>query len=351
MTVNTGELRGGRRPLLIRDFGTAMVRRWYIAVIGLLGTTALCVAVWSVVPPTYGTKASVVLLPPPVSVPEDGNPYLQLGGLNQAVDVLARALNSQQSAQDLNRRFPGSEYTISRDFTTSGPILSIEVDAKDSVEASNTLQAIIDEVPSTLAALQTDLSIGSTAQISSRVLTHDLEPEAGYTAKLRTLIAVAAAGILATSFAVALVDSWLNRRDRRRASRRGGPESIQMEPSNPTGTGPASPSPAPRRRGMAVRVAPSGPESNGSVQGLGTAQSSSSGPQNGRAADIKRGRRPAADREQSAVDTTRQGERGTPTAGGRHAELRSRDSEKHLHVAERPPDDEASISTLRERLS
>ena len=76
-------------------------RRWILAIVGLGLTAGLAVAGYFVAKPTYQATASILLLPPATTVPAEGNPFLQLGGLDLTVDLLGKALSDQGVTQQI----------------------------------------------------------------------------------------------------------------------------------------------------------------------------------------------------------------------------------------------------------
>jgi hypothetical protein len=180
----------------LKDLGTTLARRWYLTLAGLLATAGLCIGTFTAVPPTYQTTADVVLLPPKTSVGTGGNPYLYLGGLQQAVDVLTRALTSDASRTELLGAVGAGEYDVVPDLSTSGPILIVTGTGTTSTIADSARNAVLDRVPTTLVRLQTSLSVAADSQITSMVLTADEKPKAILKTRLR---AVAAAGSLGST--------------------------------------------------------------------------------------------------------------------------------------------------------
>lgn len=205
--------------MVLRDVASALRRRWYLTVVGLLATAGLCLVTMRLVPPTYEATASVVLLPPASSVAAGGNPYLQLGGLEQVADVTARALSSQDAVARVAGMAPDGTYEVIRDLTTSGPILLVTVEGKTSRATLATLKAVTDMVPPTLKSLQSSLSIATPSQIISSVLTSDKYPESVKKSTIRALIVAAGVGLVGTAAVVALTDSWLLRRRYRRSGK------------------------------------------------------------------------------------------------------------------------------------
>lgn len=200
----------------MRDFTSALRRRWYITVVGVLATAGLCVAAMVAFPPTYQAKSSIVLLPPATTVDEGGNPYLQLSDLKQAVDVTIAALTSQSAADQTMASAPNGSYEVLPDYTTNGPIFIITAEDKTKESTLATLEVVKGMVAPTLTNLQTSLGIAPQSQITSKVLTSDGEPTTVRKAQIRALIVALAAGLILSALLLALVDSLLLRRAARK---------------------------------------------------------------------------------------------------------------------------------------
>jgi hypothetical protein len=198
--------------LTIGSILQALVRRWYLTVVGLLLTVGLCIGAMLVVPPKYSAKADVLLLPPSSTVGKDGNPYLLLGGLSQVVDVLSRAMMSQEMTDEIYRVDAGAAYTAEADVATSGPILAIQVESMSPARTMSDLALLLDQVPRTLVNLQSGLGIDDPNQIRSMVLTRQAVPEVVTKSTLRAVIAVGAGGLAVVVLLVGLLDGLLNRR-------------------------------------------------------------------------------------------------------------------------------------------
>ena len=224
--------REGGRTMYLGDLGTSLRRRWRVALAGLAVTAGLCATAAAVVPPTYEAQASVVLLPPAGSAGEGGNPYLQLQGLSQVVDVLTRAMTSQTTVDAVKTAAPTGKFDVAPDWATSGPILIVHATAPSAEVALATMEAALAQVPSKLHALQAALGISQGSQITSLTLTQTAEAKTVQKTRIRAVIAVAGLGLAVSAFVVSLVDSLLLRRSRRRTAS-GPPPRVAQAPPGP----------------------------------------------------------------------------------------------------------------------
>lgn len=171
----------------------------------------------SAIAPTYEAKASLVLVPPETTTGHSGNPYLFLGGLQQSVDVLTRALSADNIRESVAKTAPSGAYDVTADVSTSAPIVLISAKAPTSDAAQALLTAVESQVPVTLRELQNSLSVRPGAQITSMVVTNDEAPKAIQKARYRTIVMVGV-GTLGLGFLmIAVLDGLLQRRSARRA--------------------------------------------------------------------------------------------------------------------------------------
>jgi len=201
---------------LLRSLG----RRWYIVVVGLLATVGLSYTATTAVPAEYVATSSMLLLPPANTVGAGGNPYLALGGLQAAADVLSRALTDQAISERIAPISGTATYIVQSDHTTSGPIMYIEVTDHSADGAVSTLGKIIDEAPGILKQLQTDVGAPTASFMSVETITRDTIPTPDTKSQMRAVILVAVVGLVGTIFGTSLINSLLVRRAASRQARR-----------------------------------------------------------------------------------------------------------------------------------
>ncbi|AXH96398.1 hypothetical protein [Ornithinimicrobium avium] len=195
---------------------TALRRRWYLLLLSLLVTAAATYLVVDRVPPTYELRADVVLLPPDALLEEGENPFLALGGLNQALDVLVRAFPPElrQEVHDTT----GAEFEVVRDPGASGPIMLVTATAPTPSGVDQALGAVLDATPRILEGIQDDTDVPAEDQIISMVLYQEVTPERSLTPTLRAGVLVGGVSLLAGVLAIAAVDGLLLRRRGRPAA-------------------------------------------------------------------------------------------------------------------------------------
>src|SRR5882757_7286153 len=123
-----------------------LLRHWYLTIAGVILTLGLCALAASYVPAKHQAKADVLLLPAAKSVGTGGNPYLELGGLDQAADVLAKAMSDSSTADSLaGAGFTGT-YTVERDPTTSSPMVLVTGTDKSAASAMTMMREVVARV-------------------------------------------------------------------------------------------------------------------------------------------------------------------------------------------------------------
>lgn len=195
-----------------------MLRRWYVVIICVALTAAGAFAVGRTVQPAYQSTVTVVLLPPPAVVTEEGNPYLFMGGLDQALSVLSVKLNSAEVAETLLN--VGESYEIAKDPNGPGPLITITAEAGSGPRSEELRDAILDRLPVDLKVMQDDLAVTPESQIGAMTLVQSDEPERMVKEQLRLVLAMAALGLGMTVLVTGVLDRWMLARAARRQERR-----------------------------------------------------------------------------------------------------------------------------------
>lgn len=246
--------------MYLRDLFASLRRRWYFLVVVLAATAAMVFAALSLIPPRFSSSASVVLLPPATSVESGGNPYMLLGGLSQTVDVLVRAMSTDSIHEAVKAEVPGGTFEAVADWSTSGPILIVTSEASTPRETLAAQQAALAQVPTALAALQTQISIAKDAQITSMEIAAGSEPTRVTKTMMRAAVGAGVVGLAGGAVLIGALDGWLLRRRERaplRGRRRRGEvaaERVQLAPDEPVTDVPVPPRPAPEATSPTRRV-------------------------------------------------------------------------------------------------
>lgn len=190
-------------------------RRWYIVVPGLLLAIAVAVGAWLYVKPDYERRGTQLLLPGTASIPESSNPYLFLGGLSQASDVLVTAMSSDSVQASLLRTHPGAEIVVARDPTTSGPQLLTTVTARTNAEAREILTATLAKTEVQLGDLQDGDEITEGNRITIRTITVDDRSTLIQKTRILAVVGAALGMLLITLLLAGLVEGLATRRRRR----------------------------------------------------------------------------------------------------------------------------------------
>jgi hypothetical protein len=218
----------------LKDFWAVLRRRWYLVLASVVCAAAAASLVVFAVGPTYKAQGSVLLLPPGTTVKRAsdskvvGNPWLSLGGVSQARDVVIRALMASKTHETLCQQegdaayqamravlcdsHPDVSYEVEQDFISSAPMILISVEANSPANAVTALDAVADLVPKTLADLQEGLKLRPGALITSMPVAIDQKPTVEHKDQIRAGI-VAGGGTLGLALLlIALIDGVLGAR-------------------------------------------------------------------------------------------------------------------------------------------
>jgi len=254
--------------MYLSELLAALARRWWLVVLGLLATAALCVAAYTLVPPEDEIHATMLVLPPETTVEVVHNPLLALGDLPPAADVLARAMNSGDVADALVPPGSTGEYSVVRDTSTSGPVLAITATDQTAEKAEALLEAVVQRMPQEFASLQSAIEVSDSSAMKVTLLARETTSTESKKSQVRAVLIAALGGLAVTVFGVSLLDGLLRRRsENRRQSRRKSVAVSQPEPPVEPAERPAVPAaPAdpqvPVASGEAHR---DGAETNGAV--------------------------------------------------------------------------------------
>lgn len=203
----------------MQDLFFSCFRRWYYLVVGLLITVALTFYVYGSIEPTYEADASIVLIPPKVAVTLGDNPFLYLGGLDQALGVLQVKMASPEIVEPLEKMYQGAEINVGKDATTTGPIAAVTVKADSAEDTIALLDATVAMVPKTLNALQKEQEVPADSEISAMELAKDQTPTPNSKRQIQMTALVALAGISGSLLLTGLLDRILASRKIRKEAR------------------------------------------------------------------------------------------------------------------------------------
>jgi len=189
------------------EFAGALRRHWIVLLIGLILTGGLSAGSYLFTKPTYEITATVLLLPPASAVSTTGNPYLQLGGLRQTVDLMGVALSDQSTRLELEAISNDVDFTVAADSQASSPILAIDV--KDSTQsgAARIRDLLVSRIPERLKTMQEGLNVVEANRVTSTLLTSDKEAKEVGRNRLRSVVVVVLAGVAVTLAFIALWDA------------------------------------------------------------------------------------------------------------------------------------------------
>lgn len=197
-----------------------LLRRWYVVVAGLILAILAGAGTYSVVEPGYERTSTQLLVPGEGLVPPGvTNPYLYLGGLTQAADLVVRVMKSSEVLGPVVEDYPGTEVLVQRDPLSSGPVIQIVVTAKTEDAAAGVVSAMVAETDTVLERLQDQQNVSTEDRMSVELLTMDKTSALQQKSRLITTAGVVLGMVLVTLVIASLVDGLIRRP--RRARRRG----------------------------------------------------------------------------------------------------------------------------------
>ena len=201
----------------LKDTLKGLLRRWYVVLLGASLTAGACFFVYDQIPVKYEAQGSLVLMPPEATVGDEGNPYLFLGGMGQALDVLTRHVNAAEVAEPVLEEHPDTSYTVEPDRASSGPIIQVSAVGLTPDATMAVLHAALQTVPISLDAMQDELTIEDRLRIGLMTVVVDNEPTKDDKQRLQLLIFAAAGGLVGTVLLTGMIDGLiLSARKRKR---------------------------------------------------------------------------------------------------------------------------------------
>jgi hypothetical protein len=176
--------------------------------------------------PVYQATSSYILVNPPNAPTADqiarnpalgklnaNNQLTGFGNLSVIVDLLAERLNTNAERQALVAKGADSRYTIGPDTTyLSAPIMNIVGVGSTATEAMASAKLVGDDMVSTLNSIQAQQGTSPQYYISAQQLQLPDRASTQLSSKLRSLIGILAAGIIALFVAVSTMDGVAERR-------------------------------------------------------------------------------------------------------------------------------------------
>lgn len=214
-----------------------MRRRWYVLLPGLLLTVGLTVAVAVVVPVTYQSQSTVVLLnSQKATVAYDGNPFLSTQtSLTGMADSLARNLNSDVSVRELKSRGATGAFAAKLADNAQGPLMWLTVTGTDKAAVLASDRILTSYAKERLKQFQDQQSVAQKAMIRMTTIVAPQNPVAQTKTRLEYMVMAAGLGFVLTMAASFYVEA--RKRSRKpepgAKTRRTEPERDQPERDEP----------------------------------------------------------------------------------------------------------------------
>jgi capsular polysaccharide biosynthesis protein len=196
----------------LADVLTALRRRWYVVLAGILAAAGAAFFTWGAVSPQYERVGTQLLLPGLATIPEDANPYLYVGGLYQIADVIVRAIGAEDISE-VTDEYPGTEVLVGRD-QSAGAVVTVTVTATSDEAADEVLDDMLAVTERTLDELQDEQSIPDDQRVSLTPLTQAAESTVIQKTRMLTTALVGGVLLVGGVGAAVLIDSLLRARRR-----------------------------------------------------------------------------------------------------------------------------------------
>jgi hypothetical protein len=217
------------------DAVNVLLRRWYVALIGLLLVAGGAAYTLKAVPTQYQASGEMLfLLPPDATGPKTpSNPYINLvPGLTTTAALLATEANTKDVAARFVEQGFTSEYSVAL-VPSTGPLLTISTTDTDPAAAVAMRDRVMTWLRDRLVQRQKAVSVPAeqTIYTEDTNVGKSAEPLPGK--KIRAVGAVAGAGMLLTLLAAFVVDRLLSRRRTRTELKLAAVEETEEVPDRP----------------------------------------------------------------------------------------------------------------------
>ncbi|RPE37922.1 capsular polysaccharide biosynthesis protein [Streptomyces sp. Ag109_O5-1] len=186
-----------------------MRRRWYVLLPGLLLTAGLIAAVIVLVPVTYQSQSTVVLLNSQKATQAyDGNPFLSTQtSLTGMADSLARNLNSDDSLRDLKARGAKGTFAAKLADNAQGPLMWLTVTGTDKASVLSSDKTLTAYAKERLDQFQKEQSVAPKAMIRMTTIVPPQNPVAQTKTRLEYMIMAGGLGLVLTLAAAFYVEA------------------------------------------------------------------------------------------------------------------------------------------------
>lgn len=191
---------------------TSAIWRHKLATLPVLLLTLIGVGyVYAIKPPVYQAQASVLLVNPPTATAD--NPYLNYGSLPVVADVVISVVTSQSGQQTLVAAGADPRYQVALSPAFgSPPIINVTGVGSDPATAISSANLVSSAIAADLLQMQAAKGVAARNMIGSQQIVRPVQAAKSSSGKLRTLIAVLAAGALALLVAVSAAETVARRR-------------------------------------------------------------------------------------------------------------------------------------------
>lgn len=203
--------------------------RWYVLLPGLLSTAGLMVAVSLLVPVTYQSQSTVMLLnSEKATVAYDGNPFLSTQtSLTGMADGLARNLNSDSSVRELEDRGAVGVFEAKLADNAQGPMMWLTVTGTDEKAVPASVRTLTAYAEERLERFQEQQTVAPKAMIRMTTIVAPQDPVAQTKTRLEYLVMAGGLGLVLSLVAVFYAEARHRAHAPRRPERAAEPDSAR----------------------------------------------------------------------------------------------------------------------------